>query len=170
MAALITADADATIAADVITDVDVTVDGDFQAEIIPAVISSGSSSFCACAETITADAAMAAADVATVTTAGLLSCCFCYVETMAVDVAADNHFLLAGGAFPLPLYFYRIITSSLLFMLPDIILIFHIPGIDPVCFLFRVHCLSTLFFLFHTLQIYLIKSISIYNKHFFLFF
>lgn len=104
MAALITADADATMAADVITDVDVTVDGDFQAEIIPAVISSGSSSFCACAETITADAAMAAADVATVTTAGLLSCCFCYVETMAVDVAADNHFLLAGGAFPLPLY------------------------------------------------------------------
>ena len=169
MAALITADADATMAADVITDVDVTVDGDFQAEIIPAVISSGSSSFCACAETITVDATMAAADVATVTTAGLLSCCFCYVETMAVDVAADNHFLLAGGAFPLPLYFYRIITSSLLFMLPDIILIFHIPGIDPVCFLFRVHCLSTLFFLFHTLQIYLIKSISIYNKHFFLF-
>lgn len=111
MAALITADADATMAADVITDVDVTVDGDFQAEIIPAVISSGSSSFCACAETITADAAMAAADaamaaadVATVTTAGLLSCCFCYAETMAVDVAADNHFLLAGGAFPLPLY------------------------------------------------------------------
>ena len=102
MAALITADADATMAADVITDVDVTVDGDFQAEIIPAVISSGS--FCACAETITADAAMAAADVATVTTAGLLSCCFCYVETMAVDVAADNHFLLAGGSFPLPLY------------------------------------------------------------------
>ena len=98
MAALITADADATMAADVITDVDVTVDGDFQAEIIPAVISSGSSSFCACAET------MAAADVATVTTAGLLSCCFCYVETMAVDVAADNHFLLAGGSFPLPLY------------------------------------------------------------------
>lgn len=80
MAALITADADATMAADVITDVDVTVDGDFQAEIIPAVISSGSSSFCACAETITADAAM------------------------AVDVAADNHFLLAGGSFPLPLY------------------------------------------------------------------
>ena len=108
MAALITADADATMAADVITDVDVTVDGDFQAEIIPAVISSGSSSFCACVETITADAAMAAADVATVTTAGLLSCCFCYAETMAVDVemlvAADNHFLLAGGTFPLPLY------------------------------------------------------------------
>ena len=104
MAALITVDADATMAADVITDVDVTVDGDFQAEIIPAVISSGSSSFCACAETITVDATMAAADVATVTTAGLLSCCFCYVETMAVDVAADNHFLLAGGAFPLPLY------------------------------------------------------------------
>ena len=49
MAALITADADATMAADVITDVDVTVDGDFQAEIIPAVISSGSSSFCAAA-------------------------------------------------------------------------------------------------------------------------
>lgn len=104
MAALITADADATMAADVITDVDVTVDGVFQAEIIPAVISSGSSSFCVCAETITADAAMAAADVAMVTTAGLLSCCFCYVETMAVDVAADNHFLLAGGSFPLPLY------------------------------------------------------------------
>ena len=111
MAALITADADATMAADVITDVDVTVDGDFQAEIIPAVISSGSSSFCACAETITADAAMAAADaamaaadVATATTAGSLSCCFCYAETMAVDVAADNHFLLAGGSFPLPLY------------------------------------------------------------------
>ena len=104
MAALITADADATMAADVITDVDVTVDGDFQAEIIPAVISSGSSSFCSCEETITADAAMAEADVATVTTAGLLSCCFCYVETMAVDVAADNHFLLAGGSFPLPLY------------------------------------------------------------------
>lgn len=170
MAALITADADATMAADVITDVDVTVDGDFQAEIIPAVISSGSSSFCACAETITADAAMAAADVATVTTAGLLSCCFCYVETMAVDVAADNHFLLAGELSLCLFIFYRIITSSLLFMLPDIILIFHIPGIDPVCFLFRVHCLSTLFFLFHTLQIYLIKSISIYNKHFFLFF
>ena len=81
-------------------------DGDFQAEIIPAVISSGSSSFCACAETITADAAMAAADVATVTTAGLLSCCFCYVETMAVDVAADNHFLLAGGIFPLCLFIF----------------------------------------------------------------
>ena len=97
MAALITADADATMAADVITDVDVTVDGDFQAEIIPAAIFSGSSSFCACAETITADAAMA-------TTAGSLSCCFCYAETMAVDVAADNHFLLAGGSFPLPLY------------------------------------------------------------------
>lgn len=111
MAALITADADATMAADVITDVDVTVDGDFQAEIIPAAIFSGSSSFCACAETITADAAMAAADaamaaadVATATTAGSLSCCFCYAETMAVDVAADNHFLLAGGTFPLPLY------------------------------------------------------------------
>lgn len=109
MAALITADA--TMAADVITDMDVTVDGVFQAEITPAVISSGSSSFCACAETITADAAMAAADaamaaadVATATTAGSLSCCFCYAETMAVDVAADNHFLLAGGAFPLPLY------------------------------------------------------------------
>lgn len=135
MAALITADADATMAADVITDVDVTVDGVFQAEIIPAVISSGSSSFCACAETITVDATMAAADVATVTTAGLLSCCFCYVETMAVDVAADNHFLLAGGSFLCLFIFYRIIISSLLFMLPDIILIFHIPEIDPVCFL-----------------------------------
>ena len=49
-------------------------------------------------------------------------------------------------------------------MLPDIILIFHIPGIDPVCFLFRVHCLSTLFFLFHTLQIYLIKGIAVQNQ------
>ena len=104
MAALITADADATMAADVITDVDVTVDGDFQAETIPAVISSGSSSFCACVETITVDAAIAAVDAETVTIAGSLSYCFCYVETMAVDVAADNHFLLAGGAFPLPLY------------------------------------------------------------------
>ena len=104
MAALITADADATMAADVITDVDVTVDGVFQAEITPAVISSGSSSSVPVRKTITADAAMAAADVATATTAGSLSCCFCYAETMAVDVAADNHFLLAGGAFPLPLY------------------------------------------------------------------
>lgn len=153
MAALITADADATMAADVITDVDVTVDGDFQAEIIPAVISSGSSSFCAC-ETITADAAMAAADVATVTTAGLLSCCFCCVETMAVDVAADNHFLLAGDL-PSAFIFYRIIISSLLFMLPDIILIFHIPGIDPVCFLFPGALSEHIVFLFHTL-----KSIS----------
>ena len=25
-------------------------------------------------------------------------------ELKAVDVAADNHFLLAGGSFPLPLY------------------------------------------------------------------
>ena len=114
MAALITADADATMAADVITDVDVTVDGVFQAEITPAVISSGSSSFCACAETITADAAMAAADVATATTAGSLSCCFCYAETMAVDVAADNHFLLAGGAFPLPLYILQDYNLSLI--------------------------------------------------------
>ena len=97
MAALITADADATMAADVITDVDVTVDGDFQAEIIPAVISSGSSSFCACAETITADAAMAAADVATATTAGLLSCCFCYVETMAVEMAVAAVMIHAGS-------------------------------------------------------------------------
>ena len=104
VAVAITVDADATTAVDAITDVAATVDGDFPAEIIPAAIFSGSSSFCACAETITADAAMAAADVATVTTAGLLSCCFCYVETMAVDVAADNHFLLAGGSFPLPLY------------------------------------------------------------------
>lgn len=150
MAALITADADATMAADVITDVDVTVDGVFQAEIIPAVISSGSSSFCACAETITVDATMAAADVATVTTAGLLSCCFCYVETMAVDVAADNHFCWQGDLSLCLFIFYRIIISSLLFMLPDIILIFHIPEIDPVCFLFRVHCLSTLFFFSHT--------------------
>lgn len=170
MAALITADADATMAADVITDVDVTVDGVFQAEIIPAVISSGSSSFCACAETITVDATMAAADVATVTTAGLLSCCFCYVETMAVDVAADNHFLLAGDLSLCLFIFYRIIISSLLFMLPDIILIFHIPEIDPVCFLFRVHCLSTLFFSFSHTPDLSHKSISIYNKHFFLFF
>ena len=58
----------------------------------------------AAATALAADAAMAAADVATATTAGSLSCCFCYAETMAVDVAADNHFLLAGGAFPLPLY------------------------------------------------------------------
>lgn len=104
VAVAITVAADATTDVDVITDVAATVDGDFPAEIIPAAIFSGLSSFCACAETITADAAMAAADVATVTTAGLLSCCFCYVETMAVDVAADNHFLLAGGSFPLPLY------------------------------------------------------------------
>ena len=104
VAVAITVAADATTDVDVITDVDATVDGDFPAEIIPAAIFSGSSSFCACAEIITADAAMAAADVATVTTAGSLSCCFCYAETMAVDVAADNHFLLAGGSFPLPLY------------------------------------------------------------------
>ena len=104
MAALITADADATMAADVITDVDVTVDGDFQAEIIPAVISSGSSSFCACAETITADAAMHAADLATVPTGGLLSSSLFNVETMHVVVGEHIHFLLAGGAFPLPLY------------------------------------------------------------------
>ena len=96
--------------ADVVTAVvimaaDVTMDVGFPLGTAPVdAIFSGSSSFCACAETITADAAMAAADVATVTTAGLLSCCFCYVETMAVDVAADNHFLLAGGSFPLPLY------------------------------------------------------------------
>ena len=104
VAVAITVAADATTDVDVITDVAATVDGDFPAEIIPAAIFSGSSSFCACAETITVDAAMAAADVATVTTAGSLSCCFCYAETMAVDVAADNHFLLAGGSFPLPLY------------------------------------------------------------------
>ena len=104
VAVAITVAADATTDVDVITDVAATVDGDFPAEIIPAAISSGSSAFCACAETITVDAAMAVADVATVTTAGLLSCCFCYAETMAVDVAADNHFLLAGGSFPLPLY------------------------------------------------------------------
>ena len=47
VAALITADADATMAADVITDVDVIVDGVFHADIFPALISSGSSSFCA---------------------------------------------------------------------------------------------------------------------------
>ena len=104
VAVAITVAADATTDVDVITDVAATVDGDFPAEIIPAAIFSGSSSFCVCAETITADAAMAAADVATATTAGSLSCCFCYAETMAVDVAADNHFLLAGGDFPLPLY------------------------------------------------------------------
>ena len=96
MAALITADADATMAADVITDVDVTVDGDFQAEIIPAVISSGSSSFCACAETITADAAMAAADVATVTTAGSLS-----FSSACVAMAADA---ITAAADRLPLF------------------------------------------------------------------
>jgi len=94
---------DATMVADAATTADAAMEPAFL-EAAPATVSSGSSSFCACAETITADAAMAAADVATVTTAGLLSCCFCYVETMAVDVAADNHFLLAGGSFPLPLY------------------------------------------------------------------
>ena len=150
MAALITADADATMAADVITDVDVTVDGDFQAEIIPAVISSGSSSFCACAETITVDAAIAAADAETVTIAGSLSYCFCCAEIMAADVDADNHCLPAEGIFPLPFYI--------------------LPRNGPAVFLFRMHYLTTLFFLFHTLQIYLIKSISIYNKLFFLFF
>ena len=94
---------DATMVADAATTADAAMEPAFL-EAAPATVSSGSSSFCVCAETITADAAMAAADVATVTTAGLLSCCFCYVETMAVDVAADNHFLLAGGSFPLPLY------------------------------------------------------------------
>ena len=94
---------DATMVADAATTADAAMEPAFL-EAAPATVSSGSSSFCACAETITADAAMAAADVATATTAGLLSCCFCYVETMAVDVAADNHFLLAGGSFPLPLY------------------------------------------------------------------
>ena len=90
MDALITADADATMAADVITDVDVTVDGDFQAEIIPAAIFSGSSSFCACAETITVDAAIAAADAETVTIAGSLSYCFCSAADVEImDVAAD---------------------------------------------------------------------------------
>ena len=150
MAALITADADATMAADVITDVDVTVDGDFQAEIIPAAIFSGLSSFCACAETITVDAAIAAADAETVTIAGSLSYCFCCAEIMAADVDADNHCLPAEGIFPLPFYI--------------------LPGNGPAVFLFRMHYLTTLFFLFHTLQIYLIKSISIYNKLFFLFF
>ena len=150
MAALITADADATMAADVIADVDVTVDGDFQAEIIPAVISSGSSSFCACAETITVDAAIAAADAEMVTIAGSLSYCFCCAEIMAADVDADDHCLPAEGIFPLPFYIS--------------------PGNGPAVFLFRMHCLATLFFLFHTLQIYLIKSISIHNKLFFLFF
>ena len=94
---------DATMVADAATTADAAMEPAFL-EAAPATVSSGSSSFCACAETITVDATMAAADVATVTTAGLLSCCFCYVETMAVDVAADNHFLLAGGFFPLPLY------------------------------------------------------------------
>ena len=150
MAALITADADATMAADVITDVDVTMDGDFQAEIIPAVISSGSSSFCACAETITVDAAIAAADAETVTIAGSLSYCFCCAEIMDADVDADDHCLPAEGIFPLPFYIS--------------------PGNGPAVFLFRMHCLATLFFLFHTFQIYLIKSISIHNKLFFLFF
>ena len=150
VAALITADADAIMAADVITDVDVTVDGDFQAEIIPAAIFSGSSSFCACAETITVDAAIAAVDAETVTIAGSLSYCFCCAEIMAADVDADDHCLPAEGIFPLPFYI--------------------LPGNGPAVFLFRMHCLATLFFLFHTLQIYLIKSISIHNKLFFLFF
>ena len=74
---------------------------DSPAEIIPAAISFGSSFFFACAVTMDLVEVIAADAM---TTAGLLSCCFCYVETMAVDVAADNHFLLAGGSFPLPLY------------------------------------------------------------------
>ena len=93
MAALITADADATMAADVITDVDVTVDGDFQEEIIPAAIFSGSSSFCACAETITADAAMATADVATATTAGSLSCFLCVILNIKIIGHRNNIFI-----------------------------------------------------------------------------
>ena len=41
----------------------------------------------------------------------------------------------------------------------------------PLPFLLPFFCLLLfLFFLFQTFQIYLIKSISIYNKHFFLFF
>lgn len=96
-----------TVAADATTDVDATVDGDFPAEIIPAAIFSGLSSFCACAETITVDAAIAAADAETVTIAGSLSYCFCCAEIMAADVDADNHCLPAEGIFPLPFLFYR---------------------------------------------------------------
>ena len=150
VAVAITVAADATTDVDVITDVAATVDGDFPAEIIPAAIFSGSSSFCACVETITVDAAIAAADAETVTIAGSLSYCFCCAEIMAADVDADDHCLPAEGIFPLPFYIS--------------------PGNGPAVFLFRMHCLATLFFLFHTLQIYLIKSISIHNKLFFLFF
>ena len=91
MAALITADADATMAADVITDVDVTVDGDFQAEIIPAAIFSGSSFFFAHAAA-TVLAATTAVATEMVTAAGSLSS-FCF---SAVDgemaAAADLSF------------------------------------------------------------------------------
>ena len=54
-----------------------------------------------------------AVDLAVVPAAGSGSSFFCAAvvetatdswETTAVDVAADNHFLLAGGSFPLPLY------------------------------------------------------------------
>ena len=139
-----------TVAADATTDVAATVQGDFPTEIHPAAICSCSLCFCACAETITVDAAIAAVDAETVTIAGSLSYCFCCAEIMAADVDADDHCLPAEGIFPLPFYIS--------------------PGNGPAVFLFRMHCLATLFFLFHTLQIYLIKSISIHNKLFFLFF
>ena len=106
VAVAITVAADATTDVDVITDVAATVDGDFPAEIIPAAIFSGLSSFCACAETITVDAAIAAADAETVTIAGSLSYCFCCAEIMAADVDADNHCLPAEGIFPLPFLYF----------------------------------------------------------------
>ena len=90
-----------TLTVDVIWDVDAETAADSPAETIPAAISFGSSFSFACAVTMDL-AEVIAVDV--MTTAGSLSCCFCYAETMAVDVAADNHFLLAGGSFPLPLY------------------------------------------------------------------
>ena len=90
----------------IITAVDATMDViimdvDFPGEIIiPAVISSGSSFFCVCAETT--DAAMdVVTAAATATAAGSLSYCFC-CAAMAADVDADNHRLLAEGPLPLP--------------------------------------------------------------------
>ena len=140
------ADAAVTVAVDAATAVD--AEPVFLAAVPPAAAFSGSSFLCVAAE-IT-DMAIAAVDAETVTIAGSLSYCFCCAEIMAADVDADDHCLPAEGIFPLPFYIS--------------------PGNGPAVFLFRMHCLTTLFFLFHTLQIYLIKSISIHNKLFFLFF
>lgn len=133
VAVAITVAADATTDVDVITDVAATVDGDFPAEIIPAAIFSGSSSFCACAETITVDAAIAAADAEMVTIAGSLSYCFCCAEIMAADVDADDHCLPAEGIFPLPFIFYR-----------EMGLLFFFSGctVWPHCFFFFTHSRS----------------------------